>query len=81
MSSIVFYQVLWWDIRNFKEPTDDMVLDPLRAEPADQKRAFTALCLEHEATMPTKFMVGTEQGAVVACNRRARKRKDRLSKI
>ena len=61
------------------KPTDSMILDPLRGDPPVQSRALTAICLEHESTMPTKFMVGTEQGCVVACNRRARKRKDRLS--
>ena len=30
------------------------------------------MSLEYEPTMPTKFMVGTEQGSVLLCNRKAK---------
>ncbi|XP_047460178.1 dynein axonemal intermediate chain 2 isoform X2 [Mugil cephalus] len=63
-------QVLWWDVRKLSEPTDRLVLDPGREGNLD--RAFGAISLEFESTMPTKFMVGTEQGVVVSCNRKAK---------
>ncbi|CAJ1054150.1 dynein intermediate chain 2%2C axonemal isoform X1 [Xyrichtys novacula] len=63
-------QVLWWDVRRLSEPTDQLVLDPCREGNLD--RAFGAVSLEFEPTMPTKFMVGTEQGLVVSCNRKAK---------
>ncbi|KAL4648624.1 dynein intermediate chain 2, axonemal-like [Arapaima gigas] len=63
-------QVLWWDIRNMNEPTERLVLDPSKKENLDN--ALTAVCLEFETTMPTKFMVGTEQGLVISCNRKAK---------
>ncbi|XP_037548701.1 dynein intermediate chain 2, axonemal [Nematolebias whitei] len=63
-------QILWWDIRKLSEPTECLVLDPSREGNLD--RALGAISLEFEATMPTKFMVGTEQGLVVSCNRKAK---------
>ncbi|XP_042235047.1 dynein axonemal intermediate chain 2-like [Homarus americanus] len=74
-------QVLWWDTRKLSQPTDSLVLDPLREDPPNHGRALSATCLEYEATMPTKLMVATEQGQVVACNRRARSPPDRISMI
>uniref|UniRef100_A0A3Q2ZT59 Dynein axonemal intermediate chain 2 n=1 Tax=Kryptolebias marmoratus TaxID=37003 RepID=A0A3Q2ZT59_KRYMA len=63
-------QILWWDVRKLSEPTERLVLDPSREGNLD--RALGAISLEFEATMPTKFMVGTEQGLVVSCNRKAK---------
>uniref|UniRef100_A0A7N6FGR4 Dynein, axonemal, intermediate chain 2b n=2 Tax=Anabas testudineus TaxID=64144 RepID=A0A7N6FGR4_ANATE len=63
-------QVLWWDVRKLSEPTERLVLDPGREGNLD--RALGAISLEFEATMPTKFMVGTEQGVVFSCNRKAK---------
>ncbi|KAM4550026.1 dynein axonemal intermediate chain 2 [Fundulus diaphanus] len=63
-------QVLWWDVRKLSEPTERLVLDPGREGNLD--KALGAISLEFEPTMPTKFMVGTEQGLVVSCNRKAK---------
>ncbi|KAM6377237.1 LOW QUALITY PROTEIN: kinesin-like protein KIF19 [Pluvialis apricaria] len=63
-------QVLWWDIRKLSEPTESLVLDITRQGLLEN--ALGAVALEFEPTMPTKFMVGTEQGIVIACNRKAK---------
>uniref|UniRef100_A0A8C0HS99 DNAI2 protein n=1 Tax=Buteo japonicus TaxID=224669 RepID=A0A8C0HS99_9AVES len=63
-------QVLWWDIRKLSEPTEMLVLDITRKGLLEN--ALGAVTLEFEPTMPTKFMVGTEQGIVIACNRKAK---------
>ncbi|XP_069581767.1 dynein axonemal intermediate chain 2 [Brachyistius frenatus] len=63
-------QVLWWDVRKLSEPTERLVLDPGREGNLD--RALGAISLEFEATMPTKFLVGTETGLVLSCNRKAK---------
>ncbi|NWW94830.1 DNAI2 protein, partial [Rhynochetos jubatus] len=63
-------QVLWWDIRKLSEPTERLVLDITRQGLLEN--ALGAVALEFEPTMPTKFMVGTEQGIVIACNRKAK---------
>nr|XP_027213979.1 dynein intermediate chain 3, ciliary-like [Penaeus vannamei] len=74
-------RVLWWDTRKLSQPTDTLVLDPLREDPPNISKALSATCVEYEVTMPTKLMVATEQGQVVACNRRARSPPDRISMI
>ncbi|NXG69350.1 DNAI2 protein, partial [Baryphthengus martii] len=63
-------QVLWWDVRKLSEPTETLVLDITRKGLLEN--ALGAVTLEFEPTMPTKFMVGTEQGVVIACNRKAK---------
>ena len=72
--------MLWWDTRQPQNPTDSLILDPTKDEDPSIHRALTATCLEQEPSMPTKFMVGTEQGYVVSCNRRARSSLERISK-
>uniref|UniRef100_A0A674JT24 Dynein axonemal intermediate chain 2 n=1 Tax=Terrapene triunguis TaxID=2587831 RepID=A0A674JT24_9SAUR len=63
-------QVLWWDIRKLTEPTETLVMDISRKGVLEN--ALGAIALEFEPTMPTKFMVGTEQGVVITCNRKAK---------
>lgn len=69
-------QVLWWDMRKLSEPTERLVLDPGREGNLD--RALGAISLEYEPTMPTKFLVGTEQGVVLSCNRKAKTPAEKL---
>ncbi|NXD62050.1 DNAI2 protein, partial [Eolophus roseicapillus] len=63
-------QVLWWDIRKLSVPTEKLVLDISRK--GILKNALGAVTLEFENTLPTKFMVGTEQGIIILCNRKAK---------
>uniref|UniRef100_A0A9J7Y6M7 Dynein, axonemal, intermediate chain 2b n=2 Tax=Cyprinus carpio TaxID=7962 RepID=A0A9J7Y6M7_CYPCA len=60
-------QVLFWDIRNMNEPTKRLVLDP--SKKGNRENAFGAVSMEFENSM-AKFLVGTEQGLVVSCNRK-----------
>ncbi|KAK0684717.1 DNAI2 protein, partial [Pygoscelis papua] len=70
-------QVLWWDIRKLSEPTETLVLDVTRKGLLEN--ALGAVTLEFEPTMPTKFMVGTEQGIVIACNRKAKTPSEKIT--
>lgn len=63
-------QVMWWDIRKISEPTEVVIMDITRKEQLEN--ALGAISLEFESTLPTKFMVGTEQGIVISCNRKAK---------
>nr|XP_023418649.1 dynein intermediate chain 2, axonemal isoform X3 [Cavia porcellus] len=63
-------QVMWWDIRKISEPTEVVILDITKKEQLES--ALGAISLEFEPTLPTKFMVGTEQGIVISCNRKAK---------
>ena len=56
------FQVKWWDIRKFSEPTEVLILDPSKEGANDLQHAHGASCLEFEPTIPTKFMVGTDRG-------------------
>ncbi|NXU75543.1 DNAI2 protein, partial [Oreotrochilus melanogaster] len=70
-------QVLWWDIRKLSEPTEKLILDISGNEVL--KDALGAATLEFEPTLPTKFMVGTEQGIVIACNRKAKTPQEKIT--
>nr|XP_054112417.1 dynein axonemal intermediate chain 2 isoform X2 [Callithrix jacchus] len=63
-------QVMWWDIRKISEPTEVVIMDITRKEQLEN--ALGAISLEFESTLPTKFMVGTEQGIIISCNRKAK---------
>jgi len=71
-------QVLWWDIRKLGEPSDSLMLED-RAQAADGHRSMGGVSMEYSAAAgPTKFLVGTEQGKVVSCNRKAKNPNDRI---
>uniref|UniRef100_A0A8C4T7K8 Dynein intermediate chain 2, axonemal-like n=1 Tax=Erpetoichthys calabaricus TaxID=27687 RepID=A0A8C4T7K8_ERPCA len=70
-------QVLWWDIRKLSEPTERLILDISKKGTLDGAAGATSL--EFETTMPTKFMVGTENGMVIACNRKGKTPAEKIS--
>lgn len=66
--------VLFWDIRKLGEPTDTI---PLVEKGTGVVQG--AVSLEYESVAgPTKFMVGTESGSVIMCNRKAKNPQDRI---
>ena len=67
-------QILWWDIRNLSQPSDQLVLDPGLEEEGDSSGAEGASVLEYEWTIPSKFMVGTQQGELPALSGRGERR-------
>jgi len=66
--------IYWWDTRKLGEPTESMYLNK---NPKESK-PMGGLVLEYEPTMPTKFMVGTEEGVVLSCNRKAKNPADKI---
>jgi hypothetical protein len=64
----ITFQVKWWDIRKFTEPTEVLILDPSKEGANDLQHAHGASCLEFEPTIPTKFMVGTDRGKKAGVN-------------
>ena len=72
-------QVLWWDIRKLGEPSEKLLLED---KSSSDGRAMGGVCLEYSAAAgPTKFLVGTEQGSVVSCNRKAKNPSDRIGTV
>ena len=66
--------IYWWDTRKFVEPSEFLYLNK---NPKENK-PMGGLVLEYEPTMPTKFMVGTEQSVVLSCNRKAKTPADKI---
>ena len=65
--------VKWWDLRNISEPTEELCVDMVKPnELPSMARAKGASALEFEPTIPTRFMVGTEDGEVILGNRKGK---------
>lgn len=66
-------QLLWWDIRKLKKgPTDVMLLNSPGADGQDIVYGGTAMEYRSDAGA-TRFLVGSEQGAVLLADRKAKK--------
>lgn len=61
----------FWDTRAMKAPVDILYTDIEHTNDQDRHRAHGISVLEYEPTIPTKYMIGTEQGFVFVCNRKA----------
>ncbi|NXU88494.1 DNAI2 protein, partial [Xiphorhynchus elegans] len=72
-------QVLWWDIRKLSEPSERLVLDITRED--QLKNALGAISLDFSLSMPTKFLVGTEQGSIINCNRDAKTPPEKIANV
>ncbi|CAG9136387.1 unnamed protein product [Plutella xylostella] len=70
----------WWDLRDMSEPTDTMIMDVVKTS-VDVPSMATAngvSVLEYEATIPTRFMVGTENGLILGGNRKGKTATEKL---
>lgn len=66
--------VYWWDTRRLGEPVESLQLKEKNGE-----NIYGAVSMEYESIAgPTKFMIGTEQGTVLMCNRKAKNPQDRI---
>ncbi|NXQ29279.1 DNAI2 protein, partial [Alaudala cheleensis] len=72
-------QVLWWDIRKLSQPSEKLALDITREDQLN--KALGAISLDFAPTMPTKFLVGTEQGIIISCNRDAKTPPEKIAYI
>ncbi|XP_041881473.1 dynein intermediate chain 2, axonemal [Corvus kubaryi] len=72
-------QVLWWDIRKMSQPSEKLILDITKED--QLKKALGASALDFAPTMPTKFLVGTEQGTIISCNRDAKTPPEKIAHI
>ncbi|XP_013189544.1 dynein intermediate chain 3, ciliary [Amyelois transitella] len=70
----------WWDMRNLSEYTDEMIMDVVKSSFDVQSMATASgvSCLEYEPTIPTRFMVGTENGFVICGNRKGKTPMEKL---
>lgn len=69
-----------WDTRNMNEPTDTMIIDLVKTATDTQNidNALGVSALEYEPTIPTRFMVGTENGLIIGGNRKGKNALEKL---
>ncbi|CAF1270672.1 unnamed protein product [Rotaria magnacalcarata] len=72
-------KVLWWDTRKLSEPVETLILDIEKK--GRLENALGAMSLEYEPTLPTKFMVGTEQGRIISCNRKGKNDAEKIGSV
>jgi dynein intermediate chain 2, axonemal len=65
-------QVIWWDMRKLNERLDFLYMDPEKSDEQVLERSYGVSVLEYETTIPTRFMVGSEQGMLFFCNRKGK---------
>ena len=63
------------------EPIESLVLDVSKTPEPSLRAAQGATVLEYETTIPTKFMIGTEQGTVIQCNRKGKTQAEKIAAI
>lgn len=70
----------WWDIRKFDEPSDEMIMDVVKSsfDVQSMANANGVSVLEYEPTIPTRFMVGTDNGLVIGGNRKGKTPMEKL---
>jgi len=81
MSTSTDGQVLWWDTRKMSEPTDQYTLDT-SSKPDTVVGVQGGTSLGYDvAAGPLKFLVGTEQGYILACDKKSKNPNDRIQSI
>lgn len=71
-------QLMWWDTRKFTEPYERLYCDSIKTDEQDLSRSYGCSVLEFEYTIPTRFMVGTQQGWILFGNRKGQTASERL---
>eukprot|EP01061_Rhynchopus_euleeides_P034263 TRINITY_DN58007_c0_g1_i1.p1 TRINITY_DN58007_c0_g1~~TRINITY_DN58007_c0_g1_i1.p1 ORF type:complete len:602 (+),score=224.63 TRINITY_DN58007_c0_g1_i1:268-2073(+) len=77
-------QAFIWDIRALQRPveTETVVLKPSdKVNDGGPKGVLGGICIDYDAQVggPSKYMVGTEQGSVLLCNRKGKSPQDKIS--
>ena len=79
-------QVLWWDIRRLGEPSEMLNIQPppppttAGAPPPATPKVLGGVSMEYTGA-GGKFLVGTEQGKIVACSRKGKTPADKIGTI
>eukprot|EP01063_Lacrimia_lanifica_P003970 TRINITY_DN12215_c0_g1_i1.p1 TRINITY_DN12215_c0_g1~~TRINITY_DN12215_c0_g1_i1.p1 ORF type:complete len:611 (+),score=271.88 TRINITY_DN12215_c0_g1_i1:137-1969(+) len=77
-------QAFIWDVRNLAKPieAETVVLKPSdKVNDGGPKGVLGGICIDYDAQVggPSKYMVGTEQGTVLLCNRKGKTPQDKIS--
>ena len=68
-------QVLWWDTRKLGEPTESL---ELINKSGIGEGSLGGVSMEYSAAGGPKFLVGTEQGSILLCNRKGKSAADKV---
>jgi len=81
MSTSTDGQVLWWDTRKMSEPTDAYTIDT-SSKPDTVAGVQGGTSLGYDmAAGPLKFLVGTEQGYILSCDKKSKNPNDRIQTV
>lgn len=70
----------WWDIRNMSDTTEEMIIDVVKYsfDVPSMAKSNGISVMEYENTIPTRFMVGTENGKIICGNRKGKSPLEKL---
>ena len=74
--------VKFWDVRKLNRSRDTFIIDNENEDIQSKGNilnAYGASCLEYDTTIPTKYMIGTEQGAISCCSRNAKNQTETIT--
>ncbi|GIY25895.1 dynein intermediate chain 3, ciliary [Caerostris darwini] len=66
-----------WDSRNMCKPVLSMSFD--QDDTSDSSNMYSITCIEYDPTLPQRFMLGTEQGMMLSCNRKFKESSEIIS--
>ncbi|XP_035207445.1 dynein intermediate chain 2, axonemal-like isoform X1 [Stegodyphus dumicola] len=72
-------KLICWDARNISSPTQVMYFDQKLGDQSNENKSYSITCLEYDPTLPHRFMMGTEQGVMLSCNRKFKEPAEMIS--
>ncbi|XP_046822931.1 dynein axonemal intermediate chain 2-like [Vespa crabro] len=72
-------QVLWWDMRNLRQPTERLIFDLEYPNEPSMERSIGISSANFEPSMSTKFMFGLQNGIVISGSRKVKTNAEKLS--
>ncbi|KFM67196.1 Dynein intermediate chain 3, ciliary, partial [Stegodyphus mimosarum] len=56
-----------------------MHFDQKLGDTSNENKSYSITCLEYDPTLPHRFMMGTEQGVMLSCNRKFKEPAEMIS--
>lgn len=63
-------KLISWDARNLSMPLQTIYFDADKDDIPNLEKSYSITSLEYDPTLPHRFMLGTEQGTILSCNRK-----------
>nr|XP_018910150.1 PREDICTED: dynein intermediate chain 2, axonemal [Bemisia tabaci] len=72
-------QMKWWDTRKLDAPLETLLIDLTKGDEQLLSRSLGISALEYDASIPIRFMIGTETGIVISGNRKGKTTLEKLT--